>query len=432
MDLRPFTRKNKAADETAPAPSDEFAQFYSSESQHNAAPAEGAAVNQTVTPPGPTVTMDEDSVPGWYPDSLDAGLLRYWDGFHLTGQTLRIDAPEPEDEPTAASTPEPHGDVDATLAPNTTVIDLPPAQPFTPPTAEAASGVQPVYAAPPARPAEPAPSPFTPLLGTPPSLAHEEGGALGTRPDDQPPTTPEPTSTFTVLASSVSAERSSATIPLGPVGDDTPTAESPDAGAEAESEEADVEEAEVTDTVAAAKEGDIANHWAEETEKTVARAESLGTPEAWQDVARAAGVVTDMAQVMRAAADTAQTAARMERAARDAERRAETAALKAEESPQAVQKTAQVAAEAAKAAKEAAHAAAKAKQIAEQTAQEAPEMVEAAEVAGRAAAEARRRARAIEEIVAKARATNTPGAWSKAHNRTVSTMESPGGRFNGD
>jgi hypothetical protein len=270
------------------------------------------------------------------------------------------------------------------------------------------------------------------LLGNLPPAPHQEGEPLGAGPDVPRQPTPEPAGSFTVLASSVTADPSAATIPLGPAGYGSPTGETPDAGAEAEFEEADVEDADVTDTVTEAKQGDIANHWAEETEKTVARAESLGTPEAWQDAARAAGVVTDMAQVMRAAADTAQTAARMERAARDAERRAETAALKAEESRQAVQKTAQVAAEAAKAAKEAAHAAAKAKQIAEQTAQEAPELAEAAEVAGRAAAEARRRARAIEEIVAKARTANTPGAWSKAHNRTVSTMESAGGKFNGE
>jgi hypothetical protein len=442
MDLRPFTRKNKAVEENTPAPSDEFAQFYSSESQHNAPSAEGATVNQPAQPPGPTVTMDEDSVPGWYPDSQDPGLLRYWDGFHLTGQTLRIDAPEPEEETTAGPAPEPDRDVDATLGPNNTVLDLPATtQPFSPPTAEPATAataatavqpVQPVYAAQPARPAEPAPSPFTPLLGNPPSVAHEEGEVPGSLPGDPRRTTPEPASTFTVLASSVSTGPPTTTIPLGPAGDDSPADESPETGAATEIEEADVEETDVTDTLTRAKEGDIANHWAEETEKTVARAESLGTPEAWQDAARAAGVVTDMAQVMRTAADTAQTAARMERAARDAERRAETAALKAEESRQAVQKTAQVAAEAAKAAKEAAHAAAKAKQIAEQNAQEAPELVEAAEVAGRAAAEARRRARAVEEIVAKARATNTPGAWSKAHNRAVSTMESQGTNFNGD
>ena len=192
-------------------------------------------------------------------------------------------------------------------------------------------------------------------------------------------------------------------------------------------DEVDVNDA-VAGSVTGSPAGGGANHWAEETEKTVARAESLDTPEAWQDVARAAGVVTDMAQVMRAAADTSQTAARMERAARDAERRAETARLKAEESRQAVQKTAQVASEAAKAAKEAAHAAAKAKQIAEQNAQEAPELAEAAELAGRAAAEARRRARAIEEIVAKARAADTPGAWSKAHNRADTALETPGGK----
>jgi hypothetical protein len=188
------------------------------------------------------------------------------------------------------------------------------------------------------------------------------------------------------------------------------------------------DKATVDDEPDKAKGADVVSNWAEEIERAVAKAESLDTPEAWQDAVRATAVVSDMAQAMRSAADTAQTAARMERAARDADRRAETAAIKAEESRQAVQKTAQVAHEAAKAAKEAAHAAAKAKQIAEQTAHEAPELAEAADLAGQAAAEARRRARAVEEIVSKARSTNTPGAWSKAHSRTVAALENPGGK----
>jgi hypothetical protein len=269
------------------------------------------------------------------------------------------------------------------------------------------------------------------LIETPAAEAHTEGDTVGSKPKTAP--TNERASTFTVLAPSATAEPPSSTIPLGPVGDDSPAVEPVDTDEATEKtdeveEVEETEETEVAHTVTGAKEGVDANHWAEETEKTMARAESVGTPEAWQEVARAAGVVTDMAQVMRAAADTSQTAARMERAAREAERRAETARLKAEESRQAVQKTAQAAHEAAKAAKEAAHAAAKAKQIAEQNAQEAPELAEAAEVAGRAAAEARRRARAVEEIVAKARAADTPGAWSKAHNRADAAMETPGGK----
>jgi hypothetical protein len=447
MDLRPFTRKNKTVEEIPPAPTDEFAQFYSNDPQY-AVPVESVITTPAVSEPGPTITTDGDSAPGWYPDSQDEGLLRYWDGYHLTGQTLRIDAPEPErDESTSGSTATSEAASATPTAQDDSVVNQVSEQPPAPPATAEAPPAPSFLPPPPATPAEPAPavppappaftpqppqtatSSFTPLIENPVSETHDEGDVVGAQPDTAP--TDGPGSSFTVLASSATTEPPSPTIPLGPAGDDSPTGEPADATTDTDTA-AVADEVGVNDagagSVTGSPAGGGANHWAEETEKTVARAESLDTPEAWQDVARAAGVVTDMAQVMRAAADTSQTAARMERAARDAERRAETARLKAEESRQAVQKTAQVASEAAKAAKEAAHAAAKAKQIAEQNAQEAPELAEAAELAGRAAAEARRRARAIEEIVAKARAADTPGAWSKAHNRADTALETPGGK----
>ena len=45
-----------------------------------------------------------------------------------------------------------------------------------------------------------------------------------------------------------------------------------------------------------------AEKWAKEAEKAVARASSVGTPETWQEAARLAVVVSEMAQTLQAAA----------------------------------------------------------------------------------------------------------------------------------
>ncbi len=36
--------------------------------------------------------MKDPGDPGWYPDATTPGLMRYWDGFHLTGQILHVHA----------------------------------------------------------------------------------------------------------------------------------------------------------------------------------------------------------------------------------------------------------------------------------------------------------------------------------------------------
>ena len=139
--MRPFTRKNKTVEEIPPAPTDEFAQFYSNDPQY-AAPVESVITTPAVSEPGPTITTDGDSAPGWYPDSQDEGLLRYWDGYHLTGQTLRIDAPEPErDESTSGSTATSDAASAAPTAQDDSVVNQVSEQPPAPPaTAEAPAG----------------------------------------------------------------------------------------------------------------------------------------------------------------------------------------------------------------------------------------------------------------------------------------------------
>ena len=112
--MRPFARhpKRKAEDDQTPNAADEFAQFFSNDPRPSEPPAEPVAA---VEPPAPAVTMEEQSSAGWYPDTKDPGLMRYWDGFHLTGQTMRVGppppaAPEPSEAP-AATPPAPTAEV---------------------------------------------------------------------------------------------------------------------------------------------------------------------------------------------------------------------------------------------------------------------------------------------------------------------------------
>src|SRR5664280_336847 len=114
-------------------------------------------------------------------------------------------------------------------------------------------------------------------------------------------------------------------------------------------------------------EADVASNWAEETEKAVARARAVGTPEAWQAAAQAAVVVSELARTMEAEVSALQTA--------------------------------------------------------EQTAQTAPQVTEVARVAAQRAGDAKHKAEGLEAIVAKARAANTPAAWREAHELATVAME---------
>jgi hypothetical protein len=135
-----------------------------------------------------------------------------------------------------------------------------------------------------------------------------------------------------------------------------------------------------------AKEAHDLDNWAEEAEKAVARAHAVGTSAAWREATQAAIVVSEMAQTMQAAAEAKQTAEQKAQAAKEAAQVAEVAS----------------------------QAAADAIQTAARTAQAAPDAAEGARVAAQAAAAAKHKARELEGIVAKARAANTPAAWSEA------------------
>jgi hypothetical protein len=159
--------------------------------------------------------------------------------------------------------------------------------------------------------------------------------------------------------------------------------------------------------------------WADQTDKAVARARSLGTPEAWEEAADAAVVVSEMARTMRSAAAASQTATQLEGVAKAAAEKARLAAESAEQARQSAQQTAESARKAEAAARAAEQAATEARAKAERTAAEAPKRAEEAKVSAEAAAEAGRKAHELEEIAASAGNVNTPAAWSEALQRML-------------
>ncbi len=102
MALRPFARHPKSGgeeeeeEETTPEATNEVDQFFSNDRRRRADhPADGPPPAESTD--APAVTADEPAEvigelgsSGWYPDANDPGLMRYWDGFHLTGQVVHV------------------------------------------------------------------------------------------------------------------------------------------------------------------------------------------------------------------------------------------------------------------------------------------------------------------------------------------------------
>jgi hypothetical protein len=164
---------------------------------------------------------------------------------------------------------------------------------------------------------------------------------------------------------------------------------------------------------------DGVTNWGKDTEQAVARALTVDTPEAWQEAAHVAAVVSEMAQTMQSAADAKHTEREAAKAAEEATGAARVAAQTAVEAKEAAERMAKAAEEAADAARVAAQTAVEAKEAAERSALVAPEVAEMAAVASQTAADAKKKAQALEQVVASARAANTPAAWSEALGQTV-------------
>ncbi len=312
----------------------------------------------------------DDAPAGWYPDMADSGLMRYWDGYHLTGQTIPV---EPLDGALGTRGP---GDqeVGADPSPGVTGHD----QPAVARMAEAfpAAGV----------PAN-VPARKLPGMVSDTWTALRGVGDMGTELDHREPS-PRP-----VVA-----------VPRIGVGAAVPKV---GAGAKAR-----------TDPV----EPDLPGAWARKTERAVAQAVEDGTPDAWQEAAAAAAVVEHLAQTMAVAATATRATEEARVSAERAEHEAKAAARKATEAEENAKQATRAAERAEAASKAAADASARARDTAEQAAEAAPRIAETARAAAHLAQDALRKSSGIDEIVAKALVADTPAAWSEAHELAARAM----------
>jgi hypothetical protein len=477
MALRPFSRNSKepAVKETAQTALDESTeveQFFSNGSKaEDTSSADARSVESAARPvpsvpsdaPPPPAPVQEHGVAGWYPDEADPGLMRYWDGFHFTGQIMHVhsrvdDAPAappaevPQVEPAEtveavtgspdneAATGSPDNEAVTEVADNEAVTEV----------AEERRGAFAFRATDRPAPASPA---FVPLLQ--PSPAAEPAANDGGPELSDGPVEAAPSVVPTIEASSPNSIRTKH-LRVGDNGANATSARA--AGTSADEVEGDDHdrdnEGELVVTVfkgdenvstngaapqvttspvarikALAEGVDGVDDWADQTDKAVARARSLGTPEAWEEAAEAAAVVSEMARTMRAAAAATQTATQLDGVAKAAADKARLAAESAEEAKQSAQQATESARKAEATAKAAEQAATEARAKAERTAEEAPKRAEEAKVSAQAAAEAGRKAHELEDIAASAGNVNTPAAWSEALKRT---LEASGGAASQD
>ena len=403
----------------------------------NASAGPGAADQQVVSGI-PTVAAQDRNEPGWYPDTTDPGLMRYWDGFHFTGQAKRASSVEwstGNAEEVVESVSPLATDVDSSDGgPELTDLDLP--TQFAP----GAGGLPPLFGgnesvAPSTISTLPVPATYFPLYvgETPdaldPSLQAEPDQV---EPEQVEPVSVEPESVEPVSVEPVSVEPGSVVsdrnlepeTALGGVlvapaegGQDATATEDVvvPAGNESISERDGLRGKEnLMVSLQGNETPDGVNNLGKDAELAVARALSVDTPEAWQQAGNVAAVVADMAQTMQAAADAKQTATQTAKAADEAAEAARAAAQTAADAKQAAERMAKAAEDAAEAARAAAQTAVEAKKAAARTAEAAPKVAESAEVASQTAAVAKQKAQALEQVVATARSANTPAAWSEA------------------
>jgi hypothetical protein len=443
MAPRPFSRHQKeSAEESASNETNVVAQFFADFPRSDDPPAVaggGAQSNampseQVSSEPVPSVVLEDHAGAGWYPDATDPGLMRYWDGFHLTGQVMHVHARQGEARPDAAapatarvgaplSVVESPAVDEAPDADETPAVDETAAVDETsdvddPSTGSAIRATDLLAPSPshPARSAFPPPPPAgaAPASGAQPavitSLDFKRSG-----PEPQV----EPNDAFAAVrgiglahAESSETERDERRGALV-----TGATETADRGAHDAVAPASPSSGRASSRAAE----DQAGHWAEETGRAVAEARALGTPQAWQEASRIAVVVSELARTMQSATDAAQEAARLDQVAREAAQRADAAAQKASDANLSVEqasKAAEAAAEAARVAEqkatEARQAAAAARQTAEEMAQAAPKFAEEARMAAEAATRAEQKRQGLEKIVARASTANTPAAWTEA------------------
>ncbi len=357
MALRPVSdsAKHDSAGNGEPGELDAVAKLIANDSQPESPPADPPL---TMTErPRPAEQAPKHTVAGWYPDDSDRTLLRYWDGHHLTGQTMRVDPETTDEEESAEPAPSREAPTDDHSTPAGAIW-----------TELRSNGNA---------------APLTVGRTTPDESAGQENSSAAT-----------------TKADGTEADRVEAD------------------GVEADGVEADGVEADGRAPV------DMPDEWAEKTARTVTRARTAGTPEAWREVVSVVAVMSELAQTMMVAASAAQVSTEASRVAEKARSDAEAADQAATAARRASQQATTKAQDAQEAAKAAARAAADAMQAAQQAEQEAPEAAEAAEAAAREAAGAKATLEEIEGIVAGAQAADTPEAWTEARRLAAGAFQS--------
>jgi len=90
MAPRLFPRNpKKPPDATMQPDADADSQLFSKDLAFGHVVAGEPAPDQTTAPAIPALQSQDRQQPGWYRDTDDPGLMRYWDGFHFTGQAKR-------------------------------------------------------------------------------------------------------------------------------------------------------------------------------------------------------------------------------------------------------------------------------------------------------------------------------------------------------
>jgi Protein of unknown function (DUF2510) len=399
MALRPFSRhsKSEADTETALDGDDGVPQFFSNgprpvsnETRPAATPQEAADQNQI--PAAQPVEAPQAADAGWYPDASDPELTRYWDGHHWTGQTMKV---IPERRRTG-------GIASASMA-NSAQVD--------PPSAGAVVRTPDLLV--PNRPVAPNQPEGLPSMETPPAapdvtITPTVGtGSVSPAPVQAPSA---PTSSFTSHADSAGGDESSERngVQAGAAvaaQDSVPTIESTGIADRADDSDTAVSPPEAN------REGDT---WFAEVARAVGRAQETKSPEAWQEAARVAIVVSEVAQTMQVMAEAELHAQKAAQTAQDATQIAALAEKAAAEANGTVVQTARTARIAADEARAAAQTAEQARLTAERAAEDVPKSAGLAKVAVQEAAKAVGNAKAIAEVVAKARLANTQEAWSEA------------------